>query len=301
VPFDFGRGTDARVPRDAGLAVRFLADAINARHTAAASGIGLTLTLQYVQIYQERTECLLSSRSVRVLPGADSATHSRLSGAESREVGSLAAALEVLRDGNRKKARAATKMNARSSRAHTVLCLNICQSRDANGRALLSRSALYVVDLAGSERVKRSGATGVRMSEAIEINSSLLSLGQVISALVEEKPHVPYMNSKLTKLLSGALGGASVTTCVVATRTEDSYGDETLQSLRFGERCARVFNRRRTGGITNATEALAQIDAAIESCNEQVAGMEERGKGTLQSCIRLRVRCRGLASRRQEP
>lgn len=118
-------------------------------------------------------------------------------------------------------------MNERSSRAHTILLLTITQRR-ADSDALV-RSHLYLVDLAGSERLKKSKAAGVRKTEAVGINQSLLVLGKCIAALVEGKHHVPYNECKLTMILKAAFGGNSRTTAIVTAHTDDSHADETLQ------------------------------------------------------------------------
>ena len=105
-----------------------------------------------------------------------------------------------------RKRRAATAMNARSSRAHTVFALSLTQRRSINEAVLSSK--LYLCDLGGSEQVKKSKATGQRFQEAVEINRSLTVLGRVVDALVRKnKYHVPYYESRLTTLLQPAFGG----------------------------------------------------------------------------------------------
>ena len=98
------------------------------------------------------------------------------------------------------------------------------------------QSKLLLVDLAGSERIKKSGSTGVRASEAKQINSSLTALGRAITSLAEQKPHVPYRDSTLTKLLSQSLGGNSRTGLVVTCSQDPGDMEETVATLRFGER-----------------------------------------------------------------
>merc|ERR1719487_3178218 len=123
-------------------------------------------------------------------------------------------------------------MNERSSRAHTVFVLNLTQINNTLGAT--AKSTLHLVDLAGCEQLKQSKATGQRQREAIGINSSLLVLGKVITALVEGKSHVPYYESALTQLLRPALGGNSRTTVVVTCSSDEVHGDQTLHALRFG-------------------------------------------------------------------
>ena len=101
-----------------------------------------------------------------------------------------------------------TKMNKQSSRSHCVFTMTI-HTKESNGAGedVLKVGKLHLVDLAGSECVARSGATGDRKREAGNINQSLLTLGRVISALVEKRGHIPYRDSKLTRLLQESLGG----------------------------------------------------------------------------------------------
>merc|ERR1719401_3028723 len=185
-------------------------------------------------------------------------------------------------------------MNHRSSRAHTVLAMKVTQTRGD----LEVSSQLHLVDLAGSERVKKSRAQGGRLVEAVGINSSLMVLGLCIAALVEERTHVPYYESRLTLLLRSALGGNSRTSVVICCHKEATHGDETLQSLSFGERCAAVSTRAYAAMASSASEALAAVDAALQEVAGQIRGLEQRGKGALPACERLRARHSALKQRR---
>ena len=173
------------------------------------------------------------------------------------------------------------------------------QLLDPRNSDKLLRSQLHLVDLAGSERVKRSGATGERMREAVGINSSLLVLGKVIAALVKGHRHVPYLESKLTTMLRAAFGGNSRTTVVVNCRSDGDHGDETLQSMRFGERCAMISNSmRQTAASFEST--LATINQALQAVHRQLATLEARGKQHLSSYKNLEHSCRELTRKQQE-
>jgi hypothetical protein len=111
--------------------------------------------------------------------------------------------------------------------------------------------------------------TGLRKREAVGINSSLLVLGKVIAALVESHHHVPYLESKLTTMLRGAFGGNSRTSAIIACRSDDVNGDETLQSLRFGERCSMISNITKTAA-TSLTSAIEVIDESLTRVKEQL-------------------------------
>ena len=133
---------------------------------------------------------------------------------------------------------------------------------------LQSSSSLYLVDLAGSERIKKSKAVGLQLNEAVGINSSLLVLGKVISALVEGKSHIPYLESKLTTLLRNAFGGNCRTNVIVHCRPDDIHADETLQSLRFSERCSMILNETKT--------AAKSVEATLQAFDEVLQRMEKQ-------------------------
>jgi hypothetical protein len=137
-------------------------------------------------------------------------------------------------------------MNSTSSRSHTVLTINIEQRLAGNassnttfGRTL--RSKLLMVDLAGSERVRRTVSKGARLSEAKSINTSLSALGNVIAALAEQNAtHVPYRDSKLTRLLQDSLGGNAATALIATIGPAAVNYGETLSTLLFAQRCMAV-------------------------------------------------------------
>jgi len=165
-------------------------------------------------------------------------------------------------------------MNARSSRAHTVLALELVQRR--NGRAVTSR--LYLVDLGGSEQLKRSKAEGDRFWEAVRINKSLSALGRVVDALVAKNAHhVPYYESPLTMLLQPAFGGDSRTTVLVNASPDALDGDETLASLRFGLRCAKVQHAAADDGSADMGDVLEALEAQVRKSEAEVQRLEACG------------------------
>merc|ERR1712232_116609 len=149
-------------------------------------------------------------------------------------------------------------------------------------------------------RVKKSKAQGGRLVEAVGINSSLMVLGQCIAARVEDRRHVPYYESKLTLLLRSAVGGNSRTAVVICCHKDDEHGDETLQALSFGERCARISTRAHAAMASSSSEALAAIDAAIAECGSRIKSLENRGKAHLPAFTKLKTRHDTLACRRAE-
>ena len=164
----------------------------------------------------------------------------------------------------------ATNMNARSSRSHVIfrLCIESKQ-RNANENVLVS--ILNLVDLAGSERVAKTGAEGQRAKEGASINKSLLTLGLVINKLAEtgdkgksssNAAHVPYRDSKLTRILQPALGGNSKTAIVCAMTPCSSHVEETSSTLRFATRAKNVTNQAKRNEVATATAAMIKKQAA---------------------------------------
>ena len=105
------------------------------------------------------------------------------------------------------------------------------------------RARLVLGDLAGSERIKKTQVRGVRLDEAKMINRSLTTLGMVINSLTDGSKHVPYRDSKLTRVLQESLGGNSRTALIVCCAPEKDHGQETISTLRFGERASRIKNK----------------------------------------------------------
>ena len=250
-----------------------------------------SLSVQYVQIYNEKISCLL---------GSDQAVNLRgdvLSGARTVAITSIVDLMNLLSHAESNKMRAATAMNDRSSRSHSVLIFNILQT-DENTNMMV-KSTLHLVDLAGSERLKKSKVEGVHKKEAIGINGSLLVLGKCISALVEKKRHVPYYESKLTTLLRQCFGGNSRTTAMMCARMDDDHGNETLQSLRFGERCAAVSNMV-ASKATNAKAAVEAIEKSLKICEETLEGLRGRGLTHLPTYAGVEEKYKGLLLKKGE-
>lgn len=166
--------------------------------------------------------------------------------------------MELIKTGVQNRAVASTRMNKDSSRSHTILTLN-CSRKDAATPRTTRRSTMYIVDLAGSEFVNKTNASGKVLQEAKAINKSLSALSNVIKALVEGKKHVPYRDSKLTRILQDSLGGAAKT-CLILAASCSSYNiAETISTLRFGLRAKEIKNpaiaQRNEAAICNGVSA----------------------------------------------
>merc|ERR1719230_1986825 len=132
-------------------------------------------------------------------------------------------------------------MNEHSSRSHLIFMMTVNQKslRDSSVKV----GKLYLVDLAGSEKVNKTGASGERLDEARNINRSLSALGNVINALTDKKyTHVPYRDFKLTRVLQESVGGNSKTSLIITCSPSNFNEQETLSTLRFGQRAKKIKN-----------------------------------------------------------
>ncbi|XP_057176336.1 uncharacterized protein si:dkey-96l17.6 isoform X1 [Triplophysa rosa] len=161
-------------------------------------------------------------------------------GAETKEATSASELFALFEQGCANRHIAATKMNVESSRSHLIIGVMIESSSLTNGS--VSYGKLSLVDLAGSERAAKTGAKDDQLKEANSINKSLSALGDVISALSMEQPHVPYRNNKLTQLMQDSLGGNAKTLMFLNISPSDSNLDETLTSLIYATRVKAITN-----------------------------------------------------------
>uniref|UniRef100_A0A673ISV7 Kinesin family member 21A n=1 Tax=Sinocyclocheilus rhinocerous TaxID=307959 RepID=A0A673ISV7_9TELE len=175
--------------------------------------------------------------------------------------------MQCLRLGALSRTTASTQMNVQSSRSHAIFTIHLCQVRvcasdnvgEMNEFETLT-AKFHFVDLAGSERLKRTGATGDRAKEGISINCGLLALGNVISALGDRSKrstHVPYRDSKLTRLLQDSLGGNSQTVMIACISPSDRDFMETLNTLKYANRARNIKNKV----MVNQDRASQQISA----------------------------------------
>ncbi|CAF1055805.1 unnamed protein product [Brachionus calyciflorus] len=201
---------------------------------------------QYLEIYQEEIRDLLSkdqSKRLELKESPDKGVYVKdLSAFITKNENEIEHVMNV---GNQNRSVGATNMNEHSSRSHAIFIITIeCSQIGADGDAHIRVGKLNLVDLAGSERQAKTGASGTRLKEATKINLSLSALGNVISALVDEKStHIPYRDSKLTRLLQDSLGGNSKTV-MVATIGPASYNyEETITTLRYANRAKNIKNK----------------------------------------------------------
>ncbi len=202
----------------------------------------------YLEIYNEEIRDLLAKDPESRLELKENADHAvYVKDLTTMVVKNSAEMEKVLTIGRKNRVTGATLMNATSSRSHAVFSITVESSEtDAEGKTHFKLAKMNLVDLAGSERQSKTGATGQRLKEATKINQSLSALGNVISALVDGKStHVPYRDSKLTRLLQDSLGGNTKTVMIANCGPADYNHDETLSTLRYADRAKQIKNKPR--------------------------------------------------------
>ena len=215
---------------------------------SAASNTKFLVHASYLEIYNEDIRDLLGSDTKKKLDlkeSSDSGVY--VAGLSMIPVHNVSECESIMDRGWKSRAVGATLMNADSSRSHSIFTVYLermtsNESDDGNIR----KGKLNLVDLAGSERQAKTGATGDRLKEATKINLSLSALGNVISALVDGKSkHIPYRDSKLTRLLQDSLGGNTKTLMIACLSPADNNYDETLSTLRYANRAKNIKNKPR--------------------------------------------------------
>ena len=224
----------------------------------------------YFEIYNEEIRDLLSSQPHHNLELKESTeTGVYVKDLISTVVKSVEEIEKVLKKGKKNRSVGATLMNTGSSRSHSVFTIVVeCCSSDEQGEHIRV-GKLNLVDLAGSERQSKTGAKGERLKEATKINLSLSALGNVISALVDGKSqHIPYRDSKLTRILQDSLGGNTKTVMCANAGPADYNYDESLSTLRYANRAKNIKNRP----VINEDPK----DAMLREYQEEIARLKER-------------------------
>ncbi|CAL8470663.1 g10205 [Coccomyxa elongata] len=238
-----------------------------------------TVVMSYIQIYMELLQDLLQPQNndLQIREGEDGVF---VAGVHEVEVEKVEDCLHLLQVGDRNRVFAFTALNAHSSRSHAIVMLTITKRPAAapQNRALGQKvkvGKLFLVDLAGSERLKKSRSTGLRASEAVSINLSLTTLGMCINARADPNAtHVPFRDSKLTRLLQESLGGNAKTSLVIAVANALQHVDETLQSLQFGSRAMRVHTQAVVNEHVDFKVMNAELVAALDKREDKAHLLE---------------------------
>eukprot|EP00986_Skeletonema_menzelii_P003739 scaffold1185_cov143-Skeletonema_menzelii.AAC.33 len=262
------------------------------------------LSASFLEVYGEDIHDLMDDDRKCLPIREDSSGVVIVKGLQETQVTSGAEAMRILNQGTMNRTTASTLMNRTSSRSHAVFMVNLQQTTcSAEGVDVTSTSRFTFVDLAGSERMKKTGAEGERAREGIKINEGLLALGNVINALADddriargEKVHVPYRQSKLTRLLQDALGGNSQTLFLACVSPSDTNASETLSTLQYANRARNIKNAptrnvdatalelQRLRSLTNVLrcELIKQRFAEGEASTMKESGIGEVDEALLQ-------------------
>jgi kinesin family protein 5 len=238
-----------------------------------------TVKVAYCEIYLEKIRDLLSPDKNNLKISEDKNRGIYIVDLTEEYVINSQEVYNLMKTGHSNREVGYTHMNEGSSRSHAIFSLTVTQT---NTRDLSSKSGkLYLVDLAGSEKVGKTGAEGKRLDEAKNINKSLSTLGLVIFSLTDGKStHVPYRDSKLTRVLQDSLGGNSKTSLII-TCSPASYNEpETLSTLRFGIRAKAIKNKPKV----NKEYSVAELKMLLNQANEMIAKKESRVV-LLEKCI----------------
>ncbi|XP_036914068.1 kinesin-like protein KIF21A isoform X13 [Sturnira hondurensis] len=260
------------------------------KHTAMKNGLpppDFKVNAQFLELYNEEVLDLFDTtrdidaknKKSNIRIHEDSTGGIYTVGVTTRTVNTESEMMQCLKLGALSRTTASTQMNVQSSRSHAIFTIHLCQTRmcpqldaeNATDNKVISEPSqmtefetltakFHFVDLAGSERLKRTGATGERAKEGISINCGLLALGNVISALGDRSKratHVPYRDSKLTRLLQDSLGGNSQTIMIACVSPSDRDFMETLNTLKYANRARNIKNKV----MVNQDRASQQINA----------------------------------------
>ena len=269
---------------------------LDGNHLSNSEDRSFTLAISMLEIYNEKVQDLLVPISQRPRGGLKVRENVKIGvfveNLLKYEVGNYEEIEQVIAEGNKNKTLASTLMNATSSRAHTIITLELIQKEVTLGKQTQKTSVINLVDLAGSEKVSKTGAKDDRLKEACSINKSLSVLGIVINQLYKKseghKTIVSYRDAVLTYILRNALGGNSRTTMVCSISPARDNIDETISTLRYADQAKRikqhaVINESETDKLIkelkmendNLKEMLAKLQAGgsvknIDDIQEQI-------------------------------
>ncbi|KAJ6363067.1 hypothetical protein OIU78_003283 [Salix suchowensis] len=278
------RNKGGDLPAEAGVIPRAIRQIFD---TLEAQNADYSIKVTFLELYNEEITDLLAqedpSRNVEdrqkkpISLMEDGKGCVVVRGLEEEAVYSANEIYTLLERGAAKRRTADTLLNKRSSRSHSVFSITIHVKEAAVGEEeLIKCGKLNLVDLAGSENISRSGAREGRAREAGEINKSLLTLGRVINALVEHSAHIPYRDSKLTRLLRDSLGGRTKT-CIIATISPSAHAlEETLSTLDYAYRAKSIRNKPEANQRVSKAVLLKDLYLDIEKLKEDVRAAREK-------------------------
>lgn len=248
--------------------------------------IDFSIKVSYIEVYKEDLRDLLeletSMKDLHIRE--DEKGNTVIVGAKECQVESADEVMSLLEMGNAARHTGTTQMNEHSSRSHAIFTISICQvekniEADEDGSWYSRRqivSKFHFVDLAGSERVTKTGNTGERFKESIQINSGLLALGNVISALGDPRrksSHIPYRDAKITRLLKDSLGGSAKTVMITCVSPSSSDFDESLNSLKYANRARNIRNKP-TLNFSPESDRMDEMEFEIKLLREALQSQQ---------------------------
>ncbi|OXB62504.1 hypothetical protein ASZ78_008142 [Callipepla squamata] len=295
------------------------------QHISENHNIDFRVKVSYIEVYKEELHDLLElETSVKDLHiREDEKGNTVIVGAKEFQVECADEVMSLLESGNAARHTGITQKNEHSSRSHAIFTISVCQKQSAESQkntdvpqdpscksVRMIASKFHFVDLAGSERMTKTGNTGERFKESIQINSGLLALGNVIRALGDPKRksvHIPYRDAKITHILKDSLGGNAKTVLITCISPSSSDFDESLNSLKYANRAKNIRNKP----VVNYNPDLDQIDEmkleirllreALQNqqvCNQcshdlsqeriQISSLEEQLTQVQVQCLRYR-------------
>lgn len=278
------RKKNGEFPNDAGViprAVRQIFDILEAQNAE------YSMKVTFLELYNEEITDLLAPEECTKF--IDDKTKKPIALMEDGKGGVFVRGLEeeivctaneiykILEKGSAKRRTAETLLNKQSSRSHSIFSITIhIKECTPEGEEMIKCGKLNLVDLAGSENISRSGAREGRAREAGEINKSLLTLGRVINALVEHSGHVPYRDSKLTRLLRDSLGGKTKT-CIIATISPSIHClEETLSTLDYAHRAKNIKNKPEVNQKMMKSALIKDLYSEIDRLKQEVYAAREK-------------------------
>ena len=234
------------------------------------------IRVTYLQIYNESIDDLLKSEKKHLSIRESNKKGIYVEGLSEWAVCSPNDIYALLERGAQNRTKAHTNMNDVSSRSHAVFTIILEQMKSFKGKKKFKCGKLHMVDLAGSERVKLSGATGKQLDESRRINKSLSALGNVINALTDPKTkHIPYRDSKLTRLLQNSLGGNCKTSMIAMISPYDGSFNESISTLNFAKRAKSIRIKASINEEVNQNALISQYETELSRLRKELEEKNE--------------------------
>lgn len=232
------------------------------------SGIEFSIKCCFLEIYMENIRDLLDPSKTNLRVRESPSRGIWVDGATEEFVTCEQDIADLIEVGNTARAVSSTGMNQVSSRSHSVFMLTIEQKNEDGST---KRGKLNLVDLAGSEKISKTGAEGQTLEEAKKINQSLSALGNCIHSLTEKgRGHIPYRDSKLTRILQESLGGNCKTTLIITASPHEFNYEETVSTCQFGARAKTIKNQAKV----NQQKSVAELMALVEQLTKELNALQ---------------------------